>query len=63
MSKENKVGDKVMVKTKHYGEKIGIIKKIYPNREWPQKNEFLIEADAHPRYISALVQDIYTIKR
>ena len=52
-----------MVKTKHYGEKIGVITKIYPNREWPQKNEFLIEADAHPRYISALVQDIYTIKR
>ena len=58
----HKVGDKVMVKTKHYGQKIGVIKKIYPNREWPQMSEFLIEADAHPRDILVSLVDIQSVE-
>jgi len=56
-----KIGNKVSVKTKHYGEKIGVIIEARPNKEWPQMSEYLIKPDDHPRNIIARTEDIKII--
>jgi len=50
-----KIGDKVSVKTKHFGTKTGtIIDHAF--------HHWIIEPDDHPRNIAAMIEDIKIIK-
>ena len=46
-----KVGDLVRVRTKHYGEMLGVVVKV-------EKEGIRIKPQAHPRDIVALPQDV-----
>ena len=46
-----KIGDLVRVRTKHHGEKLGVIVKV-------DKDSVRITPQAHPRDIVALPQDV-----